>query len=511
MTPSSENPPLDTARHTRYWQRCFRSVLPHHYTSNDSSRLTLGFFIVAALDLLSSSSSYSEPPSDPVRASLITRQDRTRIRAWILSLQHPQGGFCGSPHHVLPKVYTTKWDAANKTESARDPANANIAATYFALLMLGVLAEDDGTKAFDGVHRIKTLRWLKKLQREDGSFGEIIDEDGFVGGGRDMRYCYLAATIRWALGGAEAGEDFNIDALVAHIRRGQTFDGGVSETSMHESHAGYAYCAVAALSLLDLANPNSATEPDRYLHAGIPSIPALVHFLACRQFNYSDPDSDDSDENEDAEDNTPPDLSTLTISDAEPTVGFNGRLNKVADTCYTWWVSGTLAMLGAGEIIDRGPARKFILEKTQHMIGGFGKHPGAPPDVYHAYLGLAALASIAGAENDGSGKEEGLGKFDAQLCIGVEAAARVAKAREALLRAPAEEDNGSDDDDDDDDDDNDWGFETEKIKEELDWDNMQETIARLEAKWRAQGKIPVHEMDRWNPYNPPDLDGLLAE
>ncbi|OTB11534.1 hypothetical protein K445DRAFT_212580 [Daldinia sp. EC12] len=496
MASSEQQPPLDTARHIRYWQRCFRSVLPHHYVSNDSIRLTLGFFIVAALDLLSSSSSYSEPPKDPLRASLISREDRTRLRAWVLSLQHPQGGFCGSPHHVLPEQYTTKWDAINNIESALDPANANIAATYFALLLLGILADDDGSKAFEGVNRIKTLRWLKTLQRDDGSFGEIIDEDGYVGGGRDMRYCYLAATIRWALAGSDTDEDFNVDALVAHIRRGQTFDGGLGESSSHESHAGYVYCAVAALSILDLTNPSAATEPDRYLKAGIPSIPSLVHFLASRQFDYLELNSDD--ENEEIQNHPLPDLSTLAILDEPQIAGFNGRLNKVADTCYTWWVSGTLFMLGESKVLDRAPARKFILEKTQHMIGGFGKHPGAPPDVYHGYLGLAALATLANAEGD-ERKEEGLGRFDPRLCIGIEASQRLSKAREALL-VPAEDENSDDD----------WEQETEKIKKELDWDKTRENIARLETKWKAEGKIPIHEMGKWNPLHPPNLDELSA-
>lgn len=223
------DPPLDGARHIRYWQRCFRSMLPHHYTSNDSIRLTLGFFILSALDLLSPSSA----------TPLITPEDRTRLRAWILRLQHPHGGFCGSPHHVLPRGFTTRFDADTKSYVARDPANANIAATGFALLSLGILAEGDGSDAFSRVDRVRTLTWLKRLQRENGSFGEVLTDDGRVSGGRDMRYCYIAAIIRSALGGADGDKslDFDVDALVGHIRRAQTFDGGMSESSMHESHS----------------------------------------------------------------------------------------------------------------------------------------------------------------------------------------------------------------------------------------------------------------------------------
>ncbi|KAI8628081.1 terpenoid cyclases/Protein prenyltransferase [Xylariaceae sp. FL1651] len=433
MTAATLDPPLDTARHIRYWQRCFRSVLPHHYTSNDSIRLTLGFFIISALDLLS--------PSSPT--PLITPEDRIRLRAWVLQLQHPHGGFCGSPHHVLPRRFTTRFDFENETDVARDPANANIAATGFALLCLGILADGDGSDAFRGVNRVRTLQWLRKLQREDGSFGEVITDGGHVAGGRDMRYCYIAAIIRYALGGAEGDRslDFDVDALVRHIQRGQTFDGGMSESSTHESHSGYAYCAVAALALLDFEGPSPSTKPSHYIQAGIPSIPSLVHFLVNRQFAYLDTGDDDGDN--DSANHPLPDLSSLSLSDAPQITGFNGRLNKVPDTCYAWWVSGALTLLGEGNLINRAPARRFILEKTQHLIGGFAKHPGGPPDVYHAYMGLAALATMAGADG-----EAGLGEFDPRLCVSSGAAARIAKAKESLLAAVEEPDTDSEDDED---------------------------------------------------------------
>ncbi|KAI2626323.1 terpenoid cyclases/Protein prenyltransferase [Xylaria nigripes] len=420
---AAPDPTFDPARHLRYWQRCYRTVLPYHYTSNDSSRLTLGFFIISALDLLS--------PSSPT--PLLTSQDRARLRAWVLRLQHPYGGFCGSPHHVLPKGFTTTFDQKSQTHVARDPANANIAATGFALLCLGVLAEGDGSDAFHGVDRVKTLKWLKKLQREDGSFGEVLTDQGVVAGGRDMRYCYIAAIIRWSLGGGEGDPalDFDVDALVRHIRQGQTFDGGMGESSTHESHSGYAYCAVAALSLLDSAGPNRSDSPNRYLRAGIPSIPSLIHYLVHRQFVYLDPnDEGEEDDNDNDTCNHPlPDTASPSFSDPEPQLaGFNGRLNKLADTCYTWWNSGALILLGQDKLINRVPARRFILEKTQHRIGGFAKFPDGPPDVYHAYLGLAALTTIAGAEG-----EPGIAKFDPRLCISAEAAARISKAKEFIL------------------------------------------------------------------------------
>jgi prenyltransferase beta subunit len=39
-------------------------------------------------------------------------------------------------------------------------------------------------------------------------------------------------------------------------------------------------------------------------------------------------------------------------------------------------------MLGHSDLINKDGARRFLLEKTQHMIGGFGKTPGNPPGKY---------------------------------------------------------------------------------------------------------------------------------
>ena len=81
--------------------------------------------------------------------------------------------------------------------------------------------------------------------------------------------------------------------------------------------------------------------------------------------------------------------------------GFNGRCNKPADTCYSFWAGSTLAvssmptptlplsvcinakyhhqLLGQTSLINVTAQRRYLLEKTQHPIGGFGKFPGELP------------------------------------------------------------------------------------------------------------------------------------
>ncbi|WQF84279.1 Putative terpenoid cyclases/protein prenyltransferase alpha-alpha toroid [Colletotrichum destructivum] len=424
--------PLEKARHIKYWQRCHKTFLPHQYTSNDSSRIALSFFIIAALDILSPPEPSKENPH------LLTAADRVAARNFVLSLYNTGGGFCGSPTHALPTELYADWDIEEGTARTRNSSSANLASTYFALLSLAIIADghEAATSAFAGVDRVMTLRWLKRLQRPDGSFGELVLDDGSIEGGNDMRLCCLAATIRWALrGDTKKGdddwvEDIDVDALVRYIRQGQTYDGGLAQSShQNESHAGYAWCAVSALVLLDRPPTQGAIPaiPHRseILHQGIPDVSLLVKFLAYRQFEYLERE-DDSDDT--ATDNflLPYSLNDLSLDPNLRLVGFNGRCNKVADTCYCWWVGGTLQMLGHVDLIDTEPSRRFIMDKTQHLIGGFSKYPGAPPDIYHGFLGLAALAVMG---------DSALKPFDASVCATQETVDKIVAAREGLRDA----------------------------------------------------------------------------
>ena len=74
--------------------------------------------------------------------------------------------------------------------------------------------------------------------------------------------------------------------------------------------------------------------------AGVQDREKLLRFLAQRQFSYVDSDDED-DEDDDEENYVEAKLGNLRL---DAPVGFNGRWNKRADTCYTWWVAGTLGV-----------------------------------------------------------------------------------------------------------------------------------------------------------------------
>jgi len=69
-------------------------------------------------------------------------------------------------------------------------------------------------------------------------------------------------------------------------------------------------------------------------------------------------------------------------------------------------------------LVDFNGNRRFLLEKTQHLIGGFAKLPvpGTPPDILHSFMGLASLALM---------REEGLNRLDPTLCISMQAKERL--------------------------------------------------------------------------------------
>ena len=61
-------------------------------------------------------------------------------------------------------------------------------------------------------------------------------------------------------------------------------------------------------------------------------------------------------------------------------------------------------------------ARTYLLDGAQHVIGGFGKLPGDPPDIYHSYLSLATLGIMG---------ESSVKSLDPILCLSEEAKARI--------------------------------------------------------------------------------------
>ena len=188
-------PLLNRERHIKYWLRCLRTVLPTNYTSNDSNRMTLAFFTLSALDLLSALDTH------------VGAEERVEYINWLYQCQHPEGGFRGFTGTDFGK------ENRNKQNAAWD--SANLPGTFFALSTLLVLGDN-----LERVHRKECLTWIRQLQCEDGSVGEVLNADGKPAGTRDVRFSFLAACVRWMLRvehEEDNPEDIDLDALAASI------------------------------------------------------------------------------------------------------------------------------------------------------------------------------------------------------------------------------------------------------------------------------------------------------
>lgn len=68
----------------------------------------------------------------------------------------------------------------------------------------------------------------------------------------------------------------------------------------------------------------------------------LLRFLALRQFGYLS--TEESEDEAETENYIEKQLGDMTLEETVRYVGFNGRWNKKADTCYAWWTGGSLSV-----------------------------------------------------------------------------------------------------------------------------------------------------------------------
>merc|ERR1712224_563324 len=131
----------------------------------------------------------------------------------------------------------------------------------------------------------------------------------------------------------------------------QSYEGGFSGYPYNEAHGGYTFCGLAACMLLGIQ--------DRL------NVPALLGWVTSRQMSAEG--------------------------------GFNGRTNKVVDSCYSFWQGGAFPLLHrllhpeecAGGItyegdevapngtwlFDQRAMQKYVLLAAQHPQGGLKDKP----------------------------------------------------------------------------------------------------------------------------------------
>lgn len=220
----------------------------------------------------------------------------------------------------------------------------HIAMTYTALVILRILGED-----YSKVNKKAIAQGLKQLQQPDGSFSCVPG-----GSESDMRFIYCACVISYLL---DDWSGIDTDKAYQFILSSQSYDGGIGQGPYQESHGGSTYCAVQALKFLGKLD-------------SLPRKDALIQWCLERQES-----------------------------------GFQGRINKVVDTCYSFWIGAALFTLGVHNLTQFQAIKGHSLS-CQQKIGGFSKWAETYPDVLHTYFSLCGLAL---------GGEEGLAKIDCAI------------------------------------------------------------------------------------------------
>ena len=164
----------------------------------------------------------------------------------------------------------------------------------------------------------------------------------------------------------------DIYKAVRYIISCRNFDGGFGCVPGAESHAGQVFCCIGALSIahsLHLLNDRKSSDASNFSSGGED---LLSWWLAERQCDSG---------------------------------GLNGRPEKQADVCYSWWILSALSIMGRVEWINTSKLGQFILNCQDDDDGGIADRPNNMPDVYHTFFGLSGLSLIG--HLDKIGKEEG--------------------------------------------------------------------------------------------------------
>jgi geranylgeranyl transferase type-2 subunit beta len=214
----------------------------------------------------------------------------------------------------------------------------------YTLSALQVLALGDRLSD-DRLPRERVIQFIvNRQQSSDGSF------TGDAWGEVDTRFTYCALQ---SLALLQAVDRINVDAACAYVMACRNADGSFGCIPGAESHAGQVFTCVGALAIAQRLHLLHDLELN-HDHA-------LAVWLSERQVDSG---------------------------------GLNGRPEKQADVCYSWWILSTLSILGKTRWVHGRKLAHFILSCQDDVDGGIADRPDDMADVYHTFFGSAGLSLL---------------------------------------------------------------------------------------------------------------------
>mmetsp|Transcript_8186 Transcript_8186/g.18311 ORF Transcript_8186/g.18311 Transcript_8186/m.18311 type:complete len:426 (+) Transcript_8186:44-1321(+) len=231
---------------------------------------------------------------------------------------------------------------------------AHLAPTYAAVAALMVAGSEAAYKAVD---RQKMYAFLMRMKAPEGGF-KMHDE-----GETDMRgtYCALATASMLHM-----ITDELVEGVDDYVRRCQTWEGGIAGEEGLEAHGGYSYCGLAALCIIGRAH--------------VLDLHSFLNWAVHRQMSMEG--------------------------------GFQGRTNKLVDSCYSFWQGAIFPLLHEAFIHSKSspdapdvlvpdehlwfapsPLQAYVFLACQHANGGLRDKPGKSADFYHTCYSLSGVAA----------------------------------------------------------------------------------------------------------------------
>lgn len=325
-------------RHARFVERHLH-MLPSHHQDKGPHKLAIIFYSLVSLKLL----------GKPVKT-----QYRNSI-TWLRSM------------------YIIKGDMAAfgpaSIQGPQELTSLSLPNTLFGLLSLMIVEDEYFFSTL--LRREYVGKYVGACQLADGSFSSFLNGQGLASkcDSHDLRFCYIAISILYIVGcrsDSDFSEYIDLEGLLDYVLSSQCQNGGFG--IYDEPHGGYTSCALSLLSLLNKIRTLSSDFLDRTLYW-------IVNRQVSSLGTFSQ--QDDNDE-----------------YDPDDNGGLNGRENKLADTCYSFWCLNSLSIIRPDwkQMIDLSLIRDYLLNQTQNtIIGGFAKNDQDDPDIYHTMLGIAAL------------------------------------------------------------------------------------------------------------------------
>lgn len=235
----------------------------------------------------------------------------------------------------------------------------HLATTYAAVAALVTIGSESALSLID---RNRMRNFLYRM-KNSSSGGFRMHEEGET----DIRGTYCAIAVASIL---QILDEEITDKVGEYVKSCQTYEGGIAGEPGMEAHGGYSYCGLAALAILGIAQD--------YL-----DLDSFLEWLCRRQMCYEG--------------------------------GFQGRANKLVDSCYTFWQGACFPLLSEifrsipskdpnTVFVNQGPAQLYVLLACQCSSGGLRDKPGKNPDFYHSCYALSGLSALQFSTNSESSK-----------------------------------------------------------------------------------------------------------